>query len=239
MAAPLPSQPLGRKVSAPLVIRLVLLGLFGPVLLFAGSGDLGWVEGWGYSAFAVLYTVVGRLVLFSKNPDLAAERAAGLRHADVEPWDRKIVPWIGLILPTLMMVAAGLDRRLGTAPHYPDWVRAAAAAPLVAGALFGLWAALTNPFFSSVARLQTDRGQRVVSAGPYRWVRHPGYAGTIVFNLCSPLFLGTTWGLVPAGLIVLLTFLRTRFEDRMLLSKLEGYAAYAARTRYRLVPGVW
>jgi protein-S-isoprenylcysteine O-methyltransferase Ste14 len=227
------------KVSSKLLFRLVLMGLFGPLLLFASSGDLGWVAGWGYSVFALVYTVVGRLVLFRKSPGLAEERASGLKRPDIAPWDRKIVPWIGLILPMLAMIAAGLDRRLGSAPHYPVWVQTVAAAPVVAGASLGLWAALTCPFFSSVARIQTDRGQRVISAGPYRWVRHPGYIGTILFNLASPLVLGSSWALVPAGLLVVLTVLRTRLEDRMLQEKLAGYREFAGRTRFRLIPGLW
>lgn len=226
-------------ISARLAVRLIVLGLFGPALLFLASGDLRWVEGWGYSVFAVLYTVVGRLVLFARNPGLAAERAAGFSRADVEPWDRKIVPWIGLILPILMMIAAGLDRRLGGAPHYPVWVSVVSAVPTAAGALLGLWAALANPFFSSVARIQTDRGQKVVSAGPYRFVRHPGYAGTIVFNVLTPLFLGSSWAFVPAAALVALTVIRAGFEDRLLCERLEGYREYASRTRYRLLPGLW
>ena len=222
-----------------LVARLVLLGLFGPVLLFVSSGDLRWAEGWAYSAFALVYSVVGRLALFKKSPGLAAERAKGFSRADVEPWDRKIVPWIALILPSLMMIAAGLDRRLGGAPHFAVWVEMVSAVPAAAGALFGLWAALTNPFFSSVARIQTERGQRVVSAGPYRLVRHPGYAGTILFNLLTPLVLGSSWAFIPAAPLVVLTVIRTRFEDRMLREKLEGYRDYAAEVRFRLLPGLW
>jgi protein-S-isoprenylcysteine O-methyltransferase Ste14 len=215
------------------------MGLFGPLLLFVSSGDMSWGAGWGYSIFALAYTVIGRLVLFKKSPGLAEERAAGFRRPDIAPWDRRIVPWIGFILPTLMMIAAGLDHRLGGAPHYPVWLQAVAAAPVVAGASLGLWAALTNPFFSSVARIQSDRGQRVISAGPYRFVRHPGYAGTIAFNLATPLVLGSSWALIPVVPIVFLTILRTRFEDRLLRDKLEGYADYARRTRFRLIPGLW
>jgi protein-S-isoprenylcysteine O-methyltransferase Ste14 len=227
------------RITLSLLARLTVLGLFGPALLFASSGDLGWFAGWGYSIFALVYTVVGRLVLFTKNPDLAAERASGFRRPDIEPWDRRIVPWIGLILPTLTMIAAGLDHRLSTGSHFPVWVQAAAAAPVAAGASLGLWAALTCPFFSSVARIQADRGQRVISAGPYGWVRHPGYAGTIVFNLASPLVLDSSWAFLPVVPIVVLTILRTRFEDRMLREKLEGYEDYAGRTRFRLIPGIW
>jgi protein-S-isoprenylcysteine O-methyltransferase Ste14 len=222
-----------------LALRLVLLGLYGPALLFLSSGDLGWVEGWAYSVFAVAYTVWGRLALFARTPDLAVERASGPRRSDVEPWDRKLVPWIGIILPTLTMIAAGLDRRLGGAPHFPVWMQALSAAPMAAGALFGLWAALRNPFFSSVVRLQTDRGQRVVSSGPYRLIRHPGYAGGIVFNLFTPFALGSAWAVFPAVINVSFSLLRTHLEDRTLLEKLDGYRAYAERTRYRLVPGVW
>jgi protein-S-isoprenylcysteine O-methyltransferase Ste14 len=221
------------------VFRLVLLGLFGPLVLFVSSGDLGWVEGWGYSIFALTFTVVGRLALFSRSPGLAAERAEGFGRSDVKPWDRRIVPWIAVILPTLMMAAAGLDRRLGGAPHVPVWLEAASVVPMAVGALFGLWAALTNPFFSSVARLQTDRGQYPATAGPYRLVRHPGYAGSIVFNVFTPLVLGSLWAFVPAGPLVLLFFLRTRLEDRMLRDELAGYAEYAGRTRFRLIPGIW
>jgi protein-S-isoprenylcysteine O-methyltransferase Ste14 len=226
-------------MTAKLLLRLFLLGLYGPALLFLASGDLGWIEGWAYGGFAVCYTVLGRLALFAKTPGLAAERASGFGRKDVEPWDRRIVPWIALILPTLTMIAAGLDRRLGGAPHFPVWIEAAAAVPMAAGALLGLRAALVNPFFSSVVRLQTDRGQRVIATGPYRWVRHPGYAGTVVFNILTPLALGSTWAVGPAGVIVLLTVLRTRLEDRMLLEKLEGYRDYAARVRYRLIPRLW
>lgn len=226
-------------IGARLVVRLVLLGFFGPVLLFLASGDLRWIEGWAYAVFALLYTIVGRLALFIKSPGLAAERAAGFSRADVEPWDRKIVPWIGLILPILMMIAAGLDHRFGGAPHFPVWLEAVSAAPLAAGALLGLWAALTCPFFSSVARIQTDRGQRVVTAGPYRFVRHPGYAGTIVFNALTPIFLGSSWALVPAGALIVLIVIRTRFEDRLLCERLDGYRDYAAKTRFRLLPGLW
>ncbi len=225
--------------TSKLVLRLVILGLYGPALLIFSSGDAGWIGGWAYSGFALAYTVLGRLALFARNPGLAEERAAGFGRTDVEPWDRKIVPWIGLILPTLTMVAAGLDHRLGGAPHFPVWVRASSAVPMIAGALLGLWAALKNPFFSSVVRLQTDRGQIVVASGPYRVIRHPGYAGTVAFNLFTPLVLGSSWALVPAGLIVFLTLLRTRLEDRMLREKLAGYRDYAARTRYRVVPGLW
>ncbi len=218
---------------------LTLLGLFGPALLLLAGGDPRWPAGWAYSIFGFLYTVLGRFALFARTPDLAAERASGIRRDEVPSWDRKIVPWIGVLLPSLTMVAAGFDHRWGGAPHFPLWLRVASAAPMVAGALLGLWAALNNPFFSSVSRLQPDRGQYVVTSGPYRVVRHPGYAGGLAFMFFTPLFLGSLWALAPMAVDFGLSLLRTRLEDRMLREKMEGYRDYASRTRYRLIPGLW
>jgi protein-S-isoprenylcysteine O-methyltransferase Ste14 len=96
-----------------------------------------------------------------------------------------------------------------------------------------------NPFFSTFVRIQDDRGHAVVNSGPYAWVRHPGYAGTIIAHLALPLIFGSTWALVPASLGALLFVLRTAREDRVLSERLGGYHEYRARVRWRLVPGVW
>jgi protein-S-isoprenylcysteine O-methyltransferase Ste14 len=99
---------------------------------------------------------------------------------------------------------------------------------------------LANPFFEKTARIQTDRGHKVIDSGPYRYVRHPGYLGTIVgFILATPLMLGSWWSVVPAVLATLSVAVRTALEDRMLLQELEGYKAYAKRVRYRLIPLFW
>ncbi len=98
---------------------------------------------------------------------------------------------------------------------------------------------LVNRFFSAVVRVQTDRGHTVVDAGPYRWMRHPAYAGGVIANLAVPLMLGSAWALIPGALTAALTVLRTALEDRTLRAELPGYADYAGRTRWRLCPGVW
>jgi protein-S-isoprenylcysteine O-methyltransferase Ste14 len=104
---------------------------------------------------------------------------------------------------------------------------------------FVTWAMVTNRFFSSIVRIQRDRGHIVCDGGPYRWVRHPGYAGGALAALATPLALGSWWAFVPAVLTILLTAWRTALEDRTLQQELPGYAAYTQRTRYRLLPGVW
>ena len=107
------------------------------------------------------------------------------------------------------------------------------------GYAFSLWAMRVNPFFATVVRIQSERGHRVVDQGPYRWVRHPGYAGAVVAHLALPVALGSLWGLAPAVLGCLFLLARIQAEERTLRSGLTGYPEYASRVRWRLVPGVW
>ena len=97
----------------------------------------------------------------------------------------------------------------------------------------------SNKFFSSAVRIQKDRGHTVISTGPYRFVRHPGYVGLCVFTLAEPLALGSWWAFIPGGLATILVIVRTVLEGRTLQAELPGYKEYAARVRYRLLPGVW
>jgi protein-S-isoprenylcysteine O-methyltransferase Ste14 len=110
---------------------------------------------------------------------------------------------------------------------------------LVAGDLLLLWAMVVNRFFSKSVRIQRERSHRVVSVGPYRYVRHPGYVGWILMSAAVPVILGSLWALVPAGLAVAGMMVRTALEDRLLRADLEGYEEYAVKVRSRLLPGIW
>lgn len=226
-------------LSSRLLARLVLLAAFGPVILFLAAGDLSWKMGWIFSVFMFAYTLLSRLALLAKNPDLITERAESMKKDNIEPWDRILVPVIGVLLPALTVLLAGLDRRFRWSPDLPLWLQAAAYVPLVLGGLFAQWAAMENAFFSAVVRIQEERGQTVVTTGPYRYVRHPGYAGGLVFHLSVPVALGSLWAFLPVLATSALTLLRTSLEDRTLHHKLKGYPEYAGRTRWRLIPGIW
>jgi len=108
-----------------------------------------------------------------------------------------------------------------------------------AGMALAVWAMVSNRFFSPVIRIQHERGHTLVTAGPYRFVRHPGYVGAIVAMLCGGIVLGSWWALVPLAPFGILVLRRTVMEDRMLREQLAGYAGYAAQVRYRLLPGLW
>lgn len=220
-------------------IRFLLMLLILCGMLFLAAGTLDWPMGWVYVALTLSATLASRLLVFRRHPDLLKERASFAEKRDAKPWDAVLVQFVAVIGPTVIQVVAGLNYRFSWPPALPLWLALVALLLVIAGWAIGTWAMVTNRFFSAVVRIQTDRGHTVVAGGPYRWVRHPAYAGGVIANLAVPLMLGSAWALIPGVLTAGLTVLRTRLEDRTLQAELPGYADYAQRTRYRLLPGVW
>jgi len=132
-----------------------------------------------------------------------------------------------------------LDERFGWSPPQATAIHVLGLILMALGQLLFTWAMVSNPFFSTAVRIQIDRGHTVASGGPYRYVRHPGYVGYIVFLLATPLIFGSLWGLLPAAITGMLFIVRTALEDKTLLQELDGYKEYAQRVRYRLLPPLW
>jgi protein-S-isoprenylcysteine O-methyltransferase Ste14 len=195
--------------------------------------------GWVYVGLSFFFTAVSRGIALRKNPDLLVERGRSLEAEDVKSWDRALVGLVALYGPLVTLVVAGLQQRFGWEPRISLTLQLVALVVLVLGYLVSTWAMAVNRFFSAVVRIQKDRGQTVVTSGPYRWVRHPAYAAGIPAFLATPVMLDAFWALIPAALVVVGVVVRTALEDRTLQEELEGYAAYAQRVRYRLLPGVW
>lgn len=228
----------GQSVVMKRVAQVLALVLVQAGALFTAAGRLDWVAGWVYLGLYLAFIGWNAWALPRRNPGVIEERAAGRSGPGVKAWDvglgRLFVP-----LFLAMLVVPGLDVRFGWSAPFAISVRAAGGVVFALGyALFG-WAMVSNPFFSQVVRIQRERGHVAVSAGPYGYVRHPGYVGQLWASLAVPLLLGSLWGLVPAGLSAALIVLRTALEDRTLRTELEGYAAYAGRVRFRLFPGLW
>jgi protein-S-isoprenylcysteine O-methyltransferase Ste14 len=221
------------------MIAMLLYFLVTPGLLFLAAGTLRWWQGWVYAVLMFTGMIAGRLMVLRVHPGLLVERATAGSQANVKAWDRRLVPWIGQIGPLLVIITAGLDRRFGWSPPLPLWLQLAGLGLLLGGYALANWAFYTNQFFSAYVRIQHERGHYVIDQGPYRWVRHPGYAGGILAWLAAPIFLGTMWALIPSLLVSTLAVARTALEDRTLQVELDGYQEYARRTRFRLLPGVW
>ena len=156
----------------------------------------------------------------------------------VKPWDKRITSALGGLM-VLSWIVAGLDFRLHWSSPLPLlWHLGGLLLVLLGFALF-LWAMASNAFFAEGVRIQEERGHRVVSSGPYRFVRHPGYVGAILGQLATPFLLGSPWAMIPSVACAALFVVRTALEDKTLLEDLPGYEVYAQRTRFRLFPGVW
>lgn len=222
-----------------LLLRIVLTFILLPLALLLAAGRLDWWQAWLYIAVSIVLSVISRIMMARKNPDLVAERANFIKAEGVKSWDRTIGPMIAIYGPLVLYIVAGLDKRLGWSPPLPLIAEMIGLAVILLGYLLGTWAMVNNRFFSSVVRIQVDRGHQVVRTGPYRLIRHPAYAGGILAWLATPILLGTLWALLPAVLISAGIAIRTALEDRTLHSELSGYQEYSQTTRYRLVPGVW
>jgi protein-S-isoprenylcysteine O-methyltransferase Ste14 len=221
----------GKTVLFFVVVTLILGGILS---LIAGRPD--WWEAWILSSLYTFF-VLGVVVWGAQNdPDLIEER----RHQaeNVKSWDKVIM---GIHTPTLllMLVVCGLDAGRFGWSSMPLVMKIAALVGFIPAVVL-FWGSLrANTYLSSYARIQDDRDHQVVTTGPYQHIRHPMYVGVILFALCTPLFLGSWWAMIPAGVDVILFILRTALEDKMLLAELEGYKDYAREVRYRLLPGVW
>jgi protein-S-isoprenylcysteine O-methyltransferase Ste14 len=131
------------------------------------------------------------------------------------------------------------DERYNWSPWIPPVLQIVALGVVAAGSLISVWAAAANKFYGHFVRIQTERGHYVISEGPYRYIRHPGYLGQIIFSLASALASGSLWALIPGGLFAALLVVRTVLEDRTLQEELEGYKEYTRRVRHRLIPCIW
>ena len=166
-----------------------------------------------------------------------AERAQ--LQEGTKAWDKIVVRLAAVYFPMASWVVAGLDERWGWKPDVSLAVHIVALLVTLVGYGITVWAMGINAYFSTTVRLQSERGHEVVTTGPYRIVRHPGYAGAILFTLSAPLLLGSVWAEIPALLSVVFFVVRTILEDRMLHEELEGYPEYAASVRHKLLPGIW
>lgn len=238
----MPDETNDRTSHVPLwraALRFAAFLLLTPLALFGAAGRLDWEAGWVYVALVMISTLVSRLVVLRVHPDLLVERAQALEVEGAKDWDRKLVPLVAVLGPLAILAVAGLDQRNDWSLPIAPAAQLIALAVIVLGYLFGIWAMVVNRFFSAVVRIQRDRGHATVTAGPYRFVRHPAYAASIAVNLAVPILLGSTWALAPGALTSLLVIVRAALEDKTLQAELPGYAEYAQRTRYRLLPGVW
>ncbi len=206
-------------------------------LLFVPAGTLHWPAAWVFlGTFAILGTA-GGLWLAKTDPALLAERMRPTMQSGQPSADKKFMLVFGFVV-LIWFLAIGLDQRMH-ASRVPLELQALGLAMLLLSTGFSMWVLRENSFAAPVVKLQTERGHRVVSTGPYAFVRHPMYSGAVVFFVGAPLLLGSWWGVAMSPLFAVLFAIRSGIEERALIAGLPGYADYTMRVRYRLVPGLW
>ena len=216
-------------------IRLIVYILFVAAILFFSAGRLNWPIAW---VFLGIYILIILISLIFVDPELIEERS----HIGpgAKKWDIVLASLVVFFLFPATFLIAGLDAgRFHWSPPFPVWVHLLALVIYVMGSVITSWAMVANKFFSTVVRIQTERGHYVVTSGPYKYVRHPGYTGAIIVSISIPLILGSLWAFIPALIGDCILVIRTVLEDNTLKKDLNGYDEYATRVRHRLLPGIW
>jgi protein-S-isoprenylcysteine O-methyltransferase Ste14 len=219
-----------------IVSSTVWIGLMGALLLGA-AGDPRWPQGWAFIAIFAIGSVLFCAWLIRRDPALLASRLDVVQKGQAA-WDRVflflfIALWFG------WLALMGLDAVRYRWSHMPPVLNVAGGVLVIAGFFATLAVFRENSFAAPVVRVQAERSQRVIDTGPYAIVRHPMYASAISYLLGIPLLLGSWWGLPVALLFIIGVSVRSVFEERLLARDLEGYAEYARRVRWRIVPYVW
>jgi protein-S-isoprenylcysteine O-methyltransferase Ste14 len=181
----------------------------------------------------------GRMWAEQRHPGLTAERQNMEKVQSAKTWDKVLAPLMALSVSFPLVIVAGLDHRFGWSPIFPLWIIVLGFLLISLGYAFAAWALAENRFFSSVVRIQKDREHEVCNSGPYRIVRHPGYAGNILALPGIVLALGSVWTLIPVVIAIIIAVIRTELEDRTLQEELKGYKEYVQRVQYRLIPGIY
>ena len=233
------SETAARTVSPGHWIRLAVVYLLIPLVLLICGGDFGWWQAWLYSPLIVTAGIGGRMWAEQRHPGLTAERQNIENIQNAKAWDKVLAPLMAVSIAYPVVIVAGLDHRYGWSPEFPLWLNAFGFILIALGYAFAAWALAENRFFYSVVIVQTQRGHVVCDSGPYRFVRHPGYAGNIFSLFGIVLALGSVWTLIPVAVASIISVARTALEDGTLQEELPGYRDYARRVRYRLLPGIF
>jgi protein-S-isoprenylcysteine O-methyltransferase Ste14 len=220
-----------------------LLEVFGEfavfaALLFVCAGTLLWPAGWAFLALFFGFALAIVLWLARKEPELLAERMSSPMQSGQPLWDKVFVVAV-MVLFVAWLILMPLDAVRFGYSEVPGWLQIFGALGVVLSFYIMFLTFRENAYLAMVVKVQQDRGQSVVSTGPYRYVRHPMYASTLLFFPGSALLLGSWWGLMFCTVLLGLLVWRIPLEEGMLENGLDGYDEYERNVRYRLIPHVW
>ena len=224
------------KLGIKIVLKSISIFIVFIIITFITAGKLDYWQGWVFNGLNILFILITYIVLIDRK-DLIKERMKPGKG--MKKWDR-IYYAVSTPIFFFMFIISILDAsRFYWKPTIPLIIIFLGIILYSIGQIIVLWAKKTNKFFSSVVRIQSERKQTVCTDGPYRYVRHPGYIGGLIFTIGTPFMLGSFWGLFPAIITIFLVFGRTYLEDKTLKNELPGYKEYAKKVKYRFIPFIW
>ncbi len=226
------------RISPAVIVQLVLVLLIFPLLPILITWKWNWWQAWVYYVLLVLSFIVSRNLARKRHPDILQERAEYMEHENTQTWDKVLSP-LTAFSSVFIVLVAGFDRRFNWSSEFGLLLNVIGIALVTLGYVLASYALITNRFFSGTVRLQDERGHHVITEGPYRWMRHPGYTGSLIACIGIPLLLDSVWAFIPFVLAFFILLIRTRLEDKFLQDNLEGYKAYAQHVKFRLIPGIW
>ncbi len=224
-----------------LVVRIVLRFISGLIfigaLLFGTAGTFNWPEAWVYLVIQFGWSVGLSIFLWRHDIELLKDRMKFTKKS-AKGWD-KVMTFVSMPFYIPYLVLPGLDAVRYQWSHVPLWAKVACFIVIVASFLWISWIMKENTYLSRFVEIQEDRGHKVITTGPYKFVRHPMYISASILMIALPIALGSLYALIPMAFITVFIIIRTYLEDKTLHKELEGYVEYAKITRYRLIPGVW
>jgi protein-S-isoprenylcysteine O-methyltransferase Ste14 len=221
-----------------LVVEIAIMFVVFALALCLAAGTVAWPAGWAFLTLFFSFVVLLSLWLLRHNPDLLKERMTNFKR-DQKAWDKVFFVAANIVCMTWLILMP-LDAVRFRWSHMPAWLQGIGAVVLLCSFCLFYLTFRENSYLSPMVRIQTDRGQAVVSTGPYHYVRHPMYSGAILWTVGTALLLGSWYGLL-FGLVLLdgLVAVRAVLEENTLRAELPGYAAYMTEVKYRLIPHVW
>lgn len=213
------------------IVQATLVGL----LLFVAAGTVKIPLFWAYLILSLVLFLGGMLPVLARDQPLDKERSTQNKKKG-----SKAVINRYQVAPALIFLFAGLDvGRLHWSDSVPLSLSLVGLVVVSVGTLLLTWSVHVNTFFSNTIRIQSDRHHRAVTAGPYRFVRHPGYLGMILNYIGICFALGSWLSLFFGAATAFVFIQRAAKEDKFLQEKLDGYRSYSLKVRYRLLPAVW
>ena len=221
---------------AKLLMKGFVTNLVFTAILFICAGRMNYAQGWIFLSINILSTLMNYFTIH-KNSALINERSK--LGEGIKSWD-KLLLGLSALIYIIIIVIAGLDSgRFRWSLNFNWIISISGVVLIVIGQVLFLTARSQNNFFSSVVRIQKDRGHVVCDTGLYKIVRHPGYLGMILSLMALPLITTSMWSIIPTSIAIILLLIRTSLEDKTLLIELDGYVDYTKKTRYKLIPLVW